>query len=268
LSSQSIKPSVALLSCESLFSFPHKNSSSTHVRTKERATITATMPKMNNLTRRKELRRLRQSELYDSEEGPLASSSLFLVTPRKVSNEDIVNEQQTTCHSNHLVTPPLTRDTKFNEDGTYRMDVACTASSPPRLQRSWSSSSSSSSSSSTRSLKRSSGSLKRCLVDLTELNQHHEISFLAPPEDNSSSESSLVCPVDPDGRQVVTSGSDTSNWGHFIDEVAAPVQQPFPIPRNNKRRHITIKSRHQQPLKGFFLTSVEEATKELDALRF
>lgn len=226
------------------------------------------MPKMNNLTRRKERRSRQNDGRLVFRESPLAPSASLFVSPRKVSNEDM-HETSLRCN---VVTPP-TSLTKFNEDGTYRMEVALSPGQrrtqrSPRLLRSCSSTSSSSSSvssasSATRSLKRSSGSLKRCLVDLADLVTEDASHIPPDPTDECASENSLQV------REVVSPSADSSNWGHFIDEIPVDEHRPsfLHFPKPQKRRRI-IKSRHDKPLKGYFLASVDEAAKELDSLRF
>jgi hypothetical protein len=101
--------------------------------------------------------------------------------------------------------------------------------------------------------------LKRCLVDLTEL----------------VTEDASHMPLDPNDRlrvleaQPADAGFGGDNWGHFIDDIPLDEHKPsvFDIAPYPKRRR-TIKSKHDKPLRGFFLVSVEEAAKELDNLRF
>jgi hypothetical protein len=225
------------------------------------------MPKASNLTRRKERRARKTEGCVLLQVDPCSPPSSSLVGPaRKVSNEDM---NETSLHQYYPVVSPLTSQTKFNEDGTYRMEVATI---PPELKQQRQSrllrrsstlvsaaSTSTNSSSSTLCLKRSTGSLKRCLVDLTEL----------VTEDASHT------PLDPHSRlqvleaQSPDAGNVGDNWGHFVDEIPPDERTPsfFDSAPYPKRRR-TIKSKHDKPLRGFFLVSVEEAAKELDNLRF
>ena len=215
------------------------------------------MPKANNLMRRKVLRTTRTTKSWLSvQDSPLAPSSL-LGGPRTVSNEDM-HESSPPFYP---VVSPLSSQTKFNEDGTYRMEVAIPQEQRQDrqsrlLRRSSTSSTASTTSSSTCGLKRSTGSLKRCLLDLTEL-----------VTESSSREDRFQILQTASSADSCNSGD---NWGHFIDEIPLDDHKqssfvhlvPYP-----KRRRL-IKSRHDKPLTGFFLASVDETAKELDNLRF
>lgn len=272
------------------------------------------MPKITNLTMHKE-RRLRRNFVV-TESSHLMTSPLGVLLPntastRLVSNEELrevdshrkeetrVPEEDVKNAKNDEVTPSSSSSyitTKFNEDGTYRIDHLLSTPLPnhhtptQRLVRSCSSTLLSSTSSpaglgfyeetgcSARSLqKQSSGSLKRCKVDLTD------IVMVTPTfdDENFTPNNHDIAPRDhqhfivpnPSEEECAPSESfcnQNNTWGHFIDETDCYLMEDT-APRWKRRRIHTwsnTSKNNNEPLQGFFLASVEETAQGMERLRF